>query len=91
MREPNSGASLERTEAVVAKMVEIAGKTEGVAHTIGLPGYSILNATNIANLGGMFVILKPFDERKLDASLSAPVIAAGLRQQFGAIPTIRST
>jgi multidrug efflux pump len=79
------GASLERTEAVVARMIEIAGETPGVAHTIGLPGYSILNATNIANLGGMFVILDPFEERKVDPNLSAPKIAAGLRQKFGAI------
>ncbi len=79
------GASLERTEAVVARMIDIAGKSEGVAHTIGLPGYSILNATNIANLGGMFVILKPFDERKLDPALSAPEVMSKLRKEFGAI------
>ncbi len=79
------GASLERTEAVVARMIEIAGKTPGVAHTIGLPGYSILNATNIANLGGMFVILAPFEERKIDPKLSALVIAAGMRDQLGEI------
>jgi multidrug efflux pump len=79
------GASLERTEAVVERMITIAEKAPGVAHTIGLPGYSILNATNIANLGGMFVILAPFEERKVDPNLSAPVIAAGLRREFGSI------
>ena len=79
------GASLERTEAVVARMIKIAEETSGVAHTIGLPGYSILNATNVANLGGMFVILEPFETRKVDPKLSAPIIATGLRQEFNKI------
>jgi multidrug efflux pump len=79
------GASLERTEAVVARMEKIAREMKGVAHTISLPGYSILNSTNIANLGGMFVILKPFDERKLEPGLSAPRIAAQLRSELGSI------
>ncbi len=47
-------------------MTEIALKTEGVAHTIGLPGYSVLTSSNISNVGGMFITLKPFDERKHD-------------------------
>ena len=37
---------------------------DAVGHCISVPGYSILTSTNIANVGGMFVILKPFDERK---------------------------
>ena len=37
--------------------------TEGVAHTIDLPGYSTILGTNISNVGGMFVILEPFEER----------------------------
>jgi len=79
------GASLERTEAVVKRLQEIADDAPGVAHTIAVPGYSILNSTNIANLGGMFVILEPFDERKLDPALSGPAIAAQLRQKFSVI------
>ena len=41
----------------------MARKDAGVAHTIDVPGYSILLSTNISNVGGMFVILKPFEER----------------------------
>jgi multidrug efflux pump len=37
--------------------------TPGVAHTISIPGYSILTSNNISNAGGMFVILKPFEDR----------------------------
>lgn len=79
------GASLERTEAVVSRLAKLAGETPGVAHTLAVPGYSILNATNISNLGGMFVILSPFDERKKDPALSGPAVAAELRKKFGAL------
>lgn len=76
------GASLERTEQVVKRLEKIALDTPGIAHTIAVPGYSILNSTNIANLGGMFVILDPFEERKSDSALSARSIAAALRDQY---------
>jgi len=79
------GASLERTEAVVSKLQKLATETPGVMHTISVPGYSILSSTNIPNLGGMFVILKPFDERKKDPALSAPRIAAELRKKFATV------
>src|SRR5262249_13935527 len=72
------GASLERTEAVVREMREKALNTEGVAHVISVPGYSILLSTNLPNVGGMFVILEPFDERKEHANLSADRIMAEL-------------
>ncbi len=77
------GASLERTEAVVSQLAKLAGETPGVAHTIAVPGYSILNSTNISNLGGMFVILSSFDERKTNPALSGPAVAAELRKKFG--------
>ena len=76
------GASLERTDAVVQRLSEIARKTPGVAHTIDLPGYSTLLSTNISNVGGMFVILEPFEERAGNAELSATAIADELRKQF---------
>ena len=68
------GASLDRTDTVVREMSKIAREPEepGVAHTIDLPGYSAVLGTNISNVGGMFVILEPFEERKGDAELSAP-------------------
>ncbi len=79
------GASLERTESVVSRLQKVAAETPGVAHTIAVPGYSILNSTNIANLGGMFVILEPFEERKLDPNLSASAIAANMRKSYAGI------
>src|SRR5262249_4436797 len=76
------GASLERTEAVVARLREIALNTPGVAHTISVPGYSIVLSTNLSNVGGMFVILEPFEKRKGDRSVSAPAVMSQLRKRF---------
>ncbi len=76
------GASLERTEAVVNHLEKIASETPGVMHTIAVPGYSILNSTNISNVGGMFIILDPFDKRKKDPALSANAVATKLREGY---------
>jgi multidrug efflux pump len=76
------GASLERTEAVIKQMTDIALHDdefkEAVGHAISVPGYSILTGTNISNVGGMFVILKPFDERKGKPELTAKAVAKKL-------------
>lgn len=80
------GASLERTEEVIKQMTDIALKDEefkeAVGHAISLPGYSILTGTNISNVGGMFVILKPFEERKGKPALSAPVVLKKLVKTY---------
>jgi multidrug efflux pump len=75
------GASLERTEEVMSRLDDVARATPGVAHTIRLPGYSILTGNNISNAGGMFVVLAPFDER-VPEGLSSAVVATKLRAQF---------
>jgi multidrug efflux pump len=76
------GASLERSDQVIARMTALALKTEGVGHAISVPGYSILTGTNIPNVGGMFVILRPFEERAGHPELSANQVADRLRKQY---------
>ena len=83
------GASLDRTDAVVREISKIAREEHGVAHTIDLPGYSTILSTNISNVGGMFVILEPFEERAGNAELGAPAIIKRLRQKFNDIRTAR--
>jgi multidrug efflux pump len=78
------GASLERTDKIMRELSQVAREDPGVAHTIDLPGYSVLVSTNISNVGGMFVILKPFEERAGNKDLSAPAVAARLRGKFAA-------
>jgi multidrug efflux pump len=79
------GASLARTDKVIERLSTIARNTPGVAYTIDLPGYSILLATNISNVGGMFVILEPFEDRKGHPDLSADAIGTYLRKQYSEI------
>jgi multidrug efflux pump len=76
------GSSLERSDEVVKHLTELAMKTEGVGHAISVPGYSILTGTNIPNVGGMFVILAPFEERAGHPELSANEVISRLRKQY---------
>ncbi|MGL4319222.1 MAG: efflux RND transporter permease subunit, partial [Pseudomonas sp.] len=77
-------ATLDRTEAVIKKMSEIASKHPGVENTVAFPGLSINGFTNSPNSGIVFTPLKPFDERT-DPSMSATAIAAELNAQFSEI------
>lgn len=77
-------ASLERTEAVIKQMSDIALKHPGVAHSVAFPGLSINGFTNSPNAGIVFTPLKDFSERQ-DPSLSAGAIAADLNAQFAGI------
>ncbi len=74
-------ASLERTVEVTAAAEKIALETPGVAHTSAIPGQSLVLNTVSSNYGFMFVVLKPFDERR-DPALSGEAIAAQLRARF---------
>jgi multidrug efflux pump len=76
------GASLDRTDKMVREAAAMAREDEGVAHTIDLPGYSPVLSTNISNIGGMFIILKPFEERAGIEKLSAPAVINRLRKKF---------
>ncbi|GGA93080.1 multidrug efflux RND transporter permease subunit [Brucella endophytica] len=78
------GATLDRTDAVIRKMSDIAAKQPGVETTLGFPGLSINGFTNSANAGIVFVMLKPFEEREGPA-LSGNAIAMQLNQQFAGI------
>ncbi len=77
-------SSLDRSEAVIRRMSDIALKQPGVESAVEFPGLSINGFTNSTNSGIVFVTLKPFEERR-DASLSAGAITAALQQKYAAI------
>ncbi|OHB31255.1 MAG: multidrug efflux RND transporter permease subunit [Phenylobacterium sp. RIFCSPHIGHO2_01_FULL_69_31] len=77
-------ASLDRTEAVIRQMSDIALKTPGVEDAIAFPGLSINGFTNSPNAGIVFVTLKPFDQRK-GKTLSGVALTEQLNAKFGAI------
>ena len=70
------GASLERTDKVLKKVVEIAKNTEGVANVPGMIGLNPTQFTNTPNYGVAFPILKPFNERHRSAKEIADEIQA---------------
>ncbi|HCM65870.1 MAG TPA: multidrug efflux RND transporter permease subunit, partial [Alcanivorax sp.] len=61
------GASLERTDALLKEVVDIAMDTEGVAHAISFPGLNALQFTNTSNTGLAELPLEPFEDRDRSA------------------------
>ena len=77
-------ASLDRSDAVIRRISDIALQTPGVEHAIAFPGLSIAGFTNSTNAGIVFVGLRPFEQRQ-SPQLYEPAIAKTLNQKFSAI------
>jgi multidrug efflux pump len=77
-------ATLDRTEAVIRQMSDLALKHPGVKSAIAFPGLSINGFVNASNAGIVFVMLKPQDERHGDA-LSAGAIVGELNGAYSGI------
>jgi multidrug efflux pump len=75
------GATIERTEAAMRKMGEIANATPGVEGVVQLPGLNAVHFINTPNVGVMFIGLAPAEERELEAA----EIAARLNMGFSGI------
>ncbi len=58
-----AGASLDRTDAVIRQMSDIALKTPGIIDAVAFPGLSIAGFSAAPNEGIIFFGLKPFEER----------------------------
>ena len=79
------GSSLERTDAMLSRVAELAMQTDGVAHAIAFPGLNALQFTNTPNTGVVFLPLRPFEERKASAEqINAEINRkiAGLQEGF---------
>ena len=76
---PNA-ASVERTQRLMARIEQIARRTPGVEHTVGVSGQSLILNANAPNLGSMYVLLKPFGERN-SRELTAGAIGAAIEEQ----------
>jgi hydrophobe/amphiphile efflux-1 (HAE1) family protein len=74
-------ASLECILEVTDAVEKIALETPGVAHTLCLPGMSYVLNANSSNYSNVFIIFKPFDERR-DHALSGDAIAAHIRARL---------
>ena len=85
------GASIERTDALLRKVTDIAMNTEGVAHAIAFPGLNALQFTNTPNTGVVFLPLKPFSERhrsalEINAEINQKISSLGEGLTFAFMP-----
>jgi hydrophobe/amphiphile efflux-1 (HAE1) family protein len=78
------GATLDRTEAVIRQMSDIALKEPGVQSAVAFPGLSINGFINSASAGIVFVTLKPFEERTTP-DLTGFAIAHKLQMKYGGV------
>jgi len=77
-------ASLDRSDAVIRKMSDIAREIPGVDSAIAFPGLSINGFTNAPNAGIAFISLKPSKDRH-GAAQSAEGISAEINKRMGVI------
>ena len=82
------GASLERSQKIIARAGEIARTIPGVKGTVEFPGYNLLVGANLPNSGTMFVSLEEFKERK-DARKSANAIMGQLNARYAELRDAR--
>jgi hydrophobe/amphiphile efflux-1 (HAE1) family protein len=87
-------ASVERTQRILAHVDDVVfgpkdpktGERDasrgipGVAHTVGISGQSLVLNANAPNLGSVYVMLQPFDQRS-GADQSADAIAATIQER----------
>jgi len=77
-------ATLDRTEAVVRRMADIALRQPGVTNAVQFPGLSINGFVNAPNAGIVFLSLAPFDQRRSKDQYGL-AIAGALNQKFAVI------
>ncbi len=75
-------SSIERTDAVVTQLSNLALKAEGIQDAFAVSGFSILTRSNSSAAGLLFLRLKPFSQRAGVTGMTADAIANRLRQQF---------
>ncbi|MGH7851793.1 MAG: efflux RND transporter permease subunit, partial [Thermodesulfobacteriota bacterium] len=69
------GASLERTDAVIARATNIILDTPGIAYAVGFAGFSGSTFSNSSDAGVIFTPLDPFDERARNGPALDQIIA----------------
>ncbi|HVL74600.1 MAG TPA: multidrug efflux RND transporter permease subunit [Noviherbaspirillum sp.] len=77
-------ASMERTDAVIRRMSDIATSVPGVKDSVAFPGLSINGFTNAPNAGIVFFGLDDFSARRTP-QLSGEAIAQQVNQKLAAI------
>ncbi len=84
------GASLTRTDEVITQAEKVIGGLHGIANYFSMGGMSMVSSIYASNVGSLFVVLEPWEERKTP-ELQAPAILQALRQKLSVIPGGRVT
>lgn len=79
-----TGASVERTDKMVAQVSDIVRDMPEVKDVIEMSGFSFMAGGSGSNLGSMFVVLKPWNERK-GKSHSVEAIMARLDEKCASL------
>jgi hydrophobe/amphiphile efflux-1 (HAE1) family protein len=79
------GAALDRTDAVMRRVAEIAIDTPGVTGGVNIAGFSGASFSVAPNAGAFFAVLAPFDERAGKPEQRASAIRAALSQRLTSI------
>lgn len=72
------GSSIERTDALVRKVVAFANAQDGVAHTVAFAGMNLFQGTNTPNMAVVFSQLKQVEDR----SITANELVASMNQKW---------
>jgi len=81
-------ATIERTQAVIKQVNDIALQTPGVANVVAVAGYNVIGQIKQPFSGFAFVILKPWGERKKPETKLDAIMAA-MRAKANEIPQAR--
>ena len=80
------GASLERTDAVMKKVIGILVNTKGIADVMTVPGFSILSGASASNVGLGICVLESWTKRS-DPDLYLDSIVKKVNAEFLKIPS----
>jgi len=84
------GASLDRTDAAVAKIEERLGKVKGVQSWFVIGGTDFTTQTNASNVATIIVVTTPWEERKTK-ELQLDSILASTQRAFADVPEAFTT
>jgi hydrophobic/amphiphilic exporter-1 (mainly G- bacteria), HAE1 family len=80
-------SSTTQSVAVMNKLMAVVSATPGILHYTAISGFNILNGGATSNCGSMFIMLRPWDERKsrettiqgITDGIKKRVLAAGVK------------
>ncbi|NQZ96709.1 MAG: multidrug efflux RND transporter permease subunit [Myxococcales bacterium] len=77
-------ASLERTGDFSKKMTDVFSATPGIAQSVVVTGFSLLDSAAMSNVATAFIVMDPWDERT-DPALAQDAILFNLRRRLAQI------